>query len=111
MVELVKCFNLKLDAFAGLPFFGNWQETCGAGRTNSQIVYILPLDILEKVWYNSIKERRDVQMTARDMVIAILENDIESMEKEVENLRMEIVDKIEQLEKYYNLFNILKERG
>lgn len=50
-------------------------------------------------------------MTARDMVIAMLTNNIENMEKDIENLRMELVDKIEQLEKYYNLLNDLKERG
>lgn len=50
-------------------------------------------------------------MTARDMVIAMLENNIESMEKDIESLRMELVDKIEQLEKYYNLLNTLRERG
>lgn len=50
-------------------------------------------------------------MTARDMVIAMLTNNIESIEKDIENLRMELVDKIEQLEKYYNLLNDLKERG
>lgn len=50
-------------------------------------------------------------MTARDMVIAMLTNNIENMEKDIENLRMELADKIEQLEKYYKLLNDLKERG
>ena len=50
-------------------------------------------------------------MTARDIVIAMLENNIENMEKEIENLRMELVDKIEQLEKHRNLLDNLKERG
>lgn len=50
-------------------------------------------------------------MTAKDMVIAILENNIESMEKEIEILRMELVDKIEQLEKHRNLLDNLRKRG
>ena len=50
-------------------------------------------------------------MTARDIVIAMLENNIESMEKDIENLRMELVDKIEQLEKHRNLLDNLRKRG
>ena len=50
-------------------------------------------------------------MTARDMVIAMLENNIENMERDIENLRMELVDKTEQLENYYNLLNNLRKRG
>lgn len=50
-------------------------------------------------------------MTARDMVIAMLENNIESMKKEIENLRMELVNKIEQLEKHQNLLDNLRKRG
>lgn len=68
----------------------------------------MPIDILLKMWYNSIKERRDVQMTTRDMVIAMLENNIESMEKDIERLEMALEDKQEKLEKYYILLYELK---
>lgn len=50
-------------------------------------------------------------MTTRDIVIEMLINNIVSMEKDVENLEMALADKKEQLQKYYNLLNKLKERG
>lgn len=50
-------------------------------------------------------------MDTRDMIIEMLVNNIVSMEKDIENLRMILADKIEQLEKYHNLLNNLEERG
>lgn len=50
-------------------------------------------------------------MTARDMVIAMLLNNIESMEKDVANLEMTLENKREQLEGYYDLLDALQERG
>lgn len=47
-------------------------------------------------------------MTARDMVIAILINNIESMEKDIENLEMVLEDKKEILKGYYKLLDDLK---
>ena len=49
-------------------------------------------------------------MTARDMVIEMLVNNIVSMEKDIENLEMTLANKKEQLEKYYNLLNNLEEK-
>ena len=47
-------------------------------------------------------------MEIRAMVIAMLINNIESTEKEIEKLETALKEKREKLETYYDLFNELK---
>jgi hypothetical protein len=80
-------------------------------RRVHKLFTFIPIDICVDMWYNSIKERRDVQMTEKDMVIEMLKNNIERIEKDIESLKVTLENKQEELENYYNVLNFLKERG